>query len=119
MDAVNDGSRGKALGAAPRRDRGVKAPRHGSAADSNGDDLAPLAGGGIVHPENGAVFPMSKGSRAGGGVVVVWGGIEGENLPAGAAVDLDFQLVKEFGVALPALAELDAARSSAGRDFWT
>ena len=101
----------------PGRMKGLRPPGNRSAPEGDGEDFAPLAGGGVVHPEDGAVFPLDEGGGEGVGVEVVGGGIEGEDLPAGAAVDLDFQLVEEFGVALPAPAKLDAAGGDGGGEI--
>jgi len=71
----------------PGRMKGLRPPRNKSTAEGDGEDFAPLAGGGIVHPEDGAVFPLGEGGGEGVGVEVVGGGIEGEDLPAGATAN--------------------------------
>ena len=52
----------------------------------------------IFHAVDGAVFPFRRRGGEGGAVGVAGGGVEGEDLVAGAAIDLDLALVEEGAV---------------------
>lgn len=68
---------------------------------------APLADLGVFYAVDGAVFRLGEGGGEGGAVGVAGGGVDGEELPAGAAIHLDLTLVEVFAVAFPAPADLD------------
>lgn len=74
---------------------------------TNGDAhlCAPLADLLVVHAVDGAVFPFRRRGGEWGAVGVAGGGVEGEDLPARAAIHLDFALVEVGAVALPAPVE--------------
>ena len=80
------------------------------AADGDGDDLAPLADGGVVHVEDASVLPLSEDGGLGMGVGAAGGGVEGEGAEAVpvSAINLKLGHVEEPAVPLPGPVDPDA-----------
>ena len=81
--------------------------------DADGDGGAPLADLVVADAVDGAVFPEGEGGGVWGGIGVAGRGIEGQGTPAGAAIDLHFQHVEEFAVALPVPLDVDDSAADA------
>lgn len=67
--------------------------------------IAPQADLIVAQAVDGAVLTFGERGRMGGGVGVAWRGVCGGQCPAAAAIHLDFTLVEEVAVALPAPAD--------------
>ena len=81
--------------------------------DGNGDDGAPLADLIVADAVDAAVFPEGEGGGVWGGIDVAGRGIEDQGAPAVAAIDLHFQHVEEFAVALPVPVDIDDSAADA------